>query len=109
MGTLPSVIYPNGRCSACGHGLGEGCPNPDCERFGIKVGKDTVAQHIEDICTEAGLGVMEGIFTVIRDREQVTDEQLLALHSGDVTEWYEASLAPAIDSIEEDLRERYED
>lgn len=62
-----------------------------------------IDQHLHDICTKAGLGVMAGVLSVVRDRETVEDATLLSCSSEDVTAFYEMYIGPAIDHVERRL------
>lgn len=66
-------------------------------------GVDSVSAHIEAICDQAGLGVMVQVVEIIRDRESVTDDALLALDADDVDAFYTGFLARAIDDIERSI------
>ncbi len=65
--------------------------------------EDPVRDHLAEICKDAGLGVMAGLFDVIVDREEVSDDTLLALDESDVTELYEAIVGPAVDRMQRRL------
>lgn len=60
--------------------------------------------HIQRICAEAGLGVMVQVYEIVCDREERTDEELLALTADDVESHYNQYVGPAIDRIETDLQ-----
>lgn len=59
----------------------------------------SIDDHVNKICEEAGLGVMVQVFQIIADREEVTDEQLMALTADDVNGYY-FHIAKGIDTIE---------
>ena len=67
-------------------------------------------RHVEETMQEtsenAGLGgVMPPVFTVLRDREALTDDQLTELTVDEIYDIYEDSIAPGIDKIEDYLLE----
>lgn len=62
-----------------------------------------VSTHIANISREAGLGVMEQILTIVSDREEVSDEALLALTSKDLVALYDGFVGPAVDRVERSL------
>lgn len=59
-----------------------------------------IDEHIEQVCADAGLGVMVQVYEIIRDRESVPDSTLLDLTTEDVTEHYWSMIGPAIDHVE---------
>lgn len=63
----------------------------------------TVQDHIEAVCAEAGLGVMVQIYSIITDREQVSDKAILSLTAADVEDAYRTYVARAVDLIENNL------
>lgn len=66
-----------------------------------------VAEHIRRITDEAGLRIMEEVLTIIRDREETSDDAFLKLTDTDVWEMYSTYIAPAVDEVE-NLIEPYE-
>jgi len=55
----------------------------------------------------AGLGgIMPQVFDVIQSREEISDRDMMALDSDDVTWIYEGHVAPAIDAAEADIAGR---
>jgi hypothetical protein len=62
-------------------------------------------EHIETICTEAGLEVMVQVFQICLARGQVTEEQIMALAINDVTDLYWGFIGPAIDRTERLIRD----
>ena len=59
---------------------------------------------IKQTCEEAGLPVMLGLFEIMLDREEVTEEQLDELTVDQVEEFYGMAVAPAIDRISDIIR-----
>ena len=91
--------YPRS-CEIGGH-LRERDGDPATDQQTVRTSlRGPVGAHIEQICNEAGLGVMVQVFEIIHDRESVTEEDLLALTADDVLGFYEGHLARAIDTIE---------
>lgn len=68
-------------------------------------------------CNEAGFPMMNEIFTIVRDREQVEDGRLMRVDAREVDTLYYAHVGPAVDHVEDDLiagqdapnRKRYTD
>src|SRR5690606_32136344 len=65
--------------------------------------EQATADHIAQVCKEAGLDVMRPILALVHDRENVPDSTLFALTADDVTDLYETRFAPAVDAVEDDL------
>lgn len=65
-----------------------------------------VDEHLTAVCAEAHLNSMVEVFAFVLDREQVSDEQVLALTADDVTGLHDAYVAPAVDRIEDALLDR---
>lgn len=63
----------------------------------------SVAEHIANICEQAGLQIMEQVLDVVMDREEVTTERLLGLTADDIYPLYEAWVGPAVDDVEKSL------
>jgi len=62
-----------------------------------------VTLHVEAVCKEAGLGTMAEIIGIVRDREQIEDDELLSITAETITRWYESFIAPGIDQIENEI------
>ena len=70
---------------------------------GASVATDFTYQHLQRICREAGLEVMQGIFDVVWNREEIDEATLLLLTHEDVTHLYE-HVGRAIDQIVDNLK-----
>lgn len=68
--------------------------------------KDVVQKHIEQVCKDAGLGVMVQVYEIIQDRESVSTRALLGLTAEVVDEHYNMFVGPAIDEIEKTFEPR---
>jgi hypothetical protein len=65
---------------------------------------DEVTQHLNQIAKTAYYEVMDGdagILGILRNRETLTDAQLLALTPDDLESFYNAFVGPAVDRIED--------
>lgn len=68
--------------------------------------KDPLNQHIEKVCEEAGLTVMEQVYDILLNREgEGMEEALAKLTAEDVTSDYFGYLGPAIDNIERNIEQ----
>jgi hypothetical protein len=67
-------------------------------------GSDAVSEHLDKIAGEAHYEIMghtHGLLGIVRDRETVTDEQLLNLTADDLVAFYDAYAGPAVDQLED--------
>lgn len=58
------------------------------------------ANHIAQVCTEAGLPMMAGVLQVVTDRGYVYPETLDNLTASDVERLYSDHIGPAVDDVE---------
>jgi len=64
--------------------------------------------HFDEVCQEAGLGVMVQVYEIISDRGDVEESTLLALTAEDVENHY-FRIGAGIDDVERSLRAKEED
>lgn len=59
--------------------------------------------HLDLVCAQAGLEIMRHVVDVVRDREHVSDDAILAMTPDNITNLYEAYIVPGVDKIEATL------
>lgn len=65
-------------------------------------------QDIINKCKEAGLEIMAQVLFVLHDREVLPAAALDAITPGEIYDYYEGFIAPAIDKIEDSINEAHE-